>query len=70
MIPVSRRRLNAETRTVFTISSIATVSMNASTTSATYVMPLSRPKRFSSRARWSWTDCTPGAPSKRLVMSW
>ena len=28
MIPVSLRRLNAETRTVLTISSIATVSMN------------------------------------------
>ncbi len=70
MMPVSRRRLNAETRTVLTISMSATTSMSAITARAAQFMPLRSSKRLSRVARWSATDCTPSRPSKAVAMTW
>ncbi len=54
-MPVSLRRLNAETRTVLTISIRATTSIIAITARAAQFMPLSSPKRLSRMPFWSCT---------------
>lgn len=46
-------RLNAETRTVLTISISATTSISAITARAAQFMPLSNPKRLSRMPFWS-----------------
>ena len=59
MMPVSRRRLNAATRMVFTMRMTETMIMSRASPQANHWTHLSTLKNFSSSAFWSCTCSTP-----------
>ena len=64
MMPVSRLRLNAATRIVFTIRITETRIISSARPAANHCTQLSTLKNFSSSAFWSWTCSTPGPPDE------
>ena len=67
MIPVSRRRLNAATRIVFTIRITDTRIISSASPPANHCTQLSTLKNFSSSAFWSCTCSTPARPTNALA---
>ena len=67
MIPVSRRRLNAATRMVFTMRMTETRIISSASPPANHCTHLSTLKNFSSSAFWSCTWSTPARPTKALA---
>ncbi|MNJ04053.1 hypothetical protein D3C73_1646360 [compost metagenome] len=60
MIPVSRRRLNADSRMVVVINKTAQKIITAATPMAATDAPFIQEKMRSSTCRWSLTVSTPG----------
>ena len=70
MIPVSRRRLSADSRIVVVMSRTAASSMTSASPPASSVARLSTENSLSNSRCWSWTSSTPGRPETTSATTW